>query len=55
MNPDDFMPPVVRCSRCGEVLIEAKPTRRKGVVCLKCLGMEQDEEAELVERSDFGE
>jgi len=33
------LPPIVRCSRCGEVLIEAKPTRRPNVVCLRCLGL----------------
>jgi formylmethanofuran dehydrogenase subunit E len=54
MNRDD-LPPVVRCSRCGEVLIEANPTRRK-VVCLRCLGVGQDEEAAPLESgSDFGE
>jgi hypothetical protein len=33
------LPPVVRCSRCRQVLLEAKPTRRKNVVCARCLGI----------------
>lgn len=33
------MPPIVRCSRCGRVLIEAKPTRAR-VVCPPCLGLD---------------
>ena len=43
MTKRPAMPPVVRCARCGVVIIEAKPTKRRGVVCAKCMGVKMHE------------
>jgi hypothetical protein len=36
------LPPIVRCHRCGSVLMEVRPTGRKTVVCAECLGVDLD-------------
>ena len=34
----DTLPPIVRCHRCDQVIVEAAGDGGKLVVCLKCIG-----------------
>ena len=35
---NDTLPPIVRCHRCDQVIVEAAGDGGKLVVCLKCVG-----------------